>query len=190
MSAIEYNNLLFKVRRRVNELNTVEQLLFMCRGKVAPRNEKNLQDDHVVYLFEELEEKEFLGPDKLDILKDLLEGLEEWSLLENVEKFETKRREFDGLLEQIIQTLDELNDLERLVSICKGKIPHDRQVSIHDVRSLFEELKNNNCLGVNHLSILKAILTQTEKRDLLEKVNEFDERRTLEKKFERRKGVY
>ena len=53
-------------------MNAVEQLLFMCRGKVAPRTEKNLQD--VVYLFEELEEKEFLGPDKLDILKDLLEG--------------------------------------------------------------------------------------------------------------------
>ena len=190
MSAIEYNNLLFKVRRRVNELNAVEQLLFMCRGKVAPRTEENLQD--VVYLFEELEEKEFLGPDKLDILKDLLEGLEEWSLLENVEKFETKRIEYDGLLEQIIQALDELNDLERLVlvSICKGKIPHERQSSIHDVRSLFEELKNNSCLGVNHLSILKAILTQTEKRDLLEKVNEFEERRTLENNFERRKGVY
>ncbi|CAH3187944.1 unnamed protein product, partial [Porites lobata] len=186
MSAIEYNNLLFKVRRRVNELNAVEQLLFMCRGKVAPRTEENLQD--VVYLFEELEEKEYLGPDKLDILKDLLEGLEEWSLLENVEKFETKRREYDGLLEQIIQALDELNDLERLVSICKGKIPHDRQSSIHDVRSLFEALKNNNCLGVNHLSILKAILTQTEKRDLLEKVNEFEERRTLENNFERRKA--
>lgn len=149
-------------------MNAVEQLLFMCRRKVAPRTEENLQD--VVYLFEELEEKEFLGPNKLDILKDLLEGLEEWSLLENVEKFETKRREYDGLLEQIIQALDELNDLERLVSICKGKIPHERQSSIHDVRSLFDELKNNSCLGVNHLSILKAILTQTEKRDLLEKV--------------------
>ena len=188
MSAIEYNNLLFKVSQRFNELNAGKQLLFMCRGKVAPRNEENLQD--VVYLFEELEEKEFLGPDKLDVLKDLLEGLEEWSLLENVEKFETKRREYDGLLEQIIQALDELNDLERLVSICKGKIPQDRQGSIHDVRSLFEELKTNNCLRVNHLSILKAILTQTEKRDLLEKVTEFEERRTLENKFERRKGVY
>ena len=188
MSAIEYNNLLFKVSQRFNELNAGKQLLFMCRGKVAPRNEESLQD--VVYLFEELEEKEFLGPDKLDVLKDLLEGLEEWSLLENVEKFETKRREYDGLLEQIIQALDELNDLERLVSICKGKIPQHRQGTIHDVRSLFEELKNNNCLRVNHLSILKAILTQTEKRDLLEKVNEFEERRTLENKFERRKGVY
>ena len=101
---------------------------------MAPRTEENLQD--VVYLFEELEEKEFLGPDKLDVLKDLLEGLEEWSLLENAEKFETKRREYDGLLEQIIQALDELNDLERLVSICKGKIPQARQARQHPRRSI------------------------------------------------------
>ena len=159
----------------------------MCRGKVAPRSEENLQD--VFSLFVELEEKEFLGPDRLDILKDLLEGLEQWPLLENVEKFEAKRREYDGLLEQIIQALDEQNDLERLVSICKGKIPQDRQSSIHNVRALFKELKNNNCLRINHLGILKTILTQTEKRDLLEKVKEFEERRTLENKFERRKGV-
>ena len=188
MSAIEYNNLLFKVSQRLNELNVGRQLLIMCRGKVAPRSEENLQD--VFSLFVELEEKEFLGPDRLDVLKDVLEGLEEWPLLENVEKFEAKKREYDGLLEQIIQALDEINDLERLVSICKGKIPQERQSSIHDVRALFKELKNNNCLRINHLGILKTILTQTEKRDLLEKVKEFQERRTLENKFERRKGVY
>ena len=188
MSAIEYNNLLFKVSQRLNELNAGKQLLFMCRGKVAPRSEENLQD--VVSLFEELEEKEFLGPDRLDVLKDVLEGLEEWSLSEDVEKFETKRKEYDCLLRQIIRALDELNDVERLVSICEGVIPQDRQGSIHDVRSLFEELKNNNCLRVNHLSILKAILTQTDQQDLLEQVKEFEKQRILENKFQRRKGVY
>ena len=188
MSAIEYNNLLFKVSQRLNELNVGRQLLVMCRGKVAPRSEENLQD--VFSLFVELEEKEFLGPDRLDVLKDLLEGLEEWSLLENVEKFETKRKEYDGLLEQIIQALDELNDVERLVSICKGKIPEEMQGNIRDVRSLFEELKNNNCLGINRLDILKEILMQTDKKDLLKKVEEFKERRSRGNKFERRKGAY
>ena len=187
MSAIEYNNLLFKVSQRLNELNAGKQLLFMCRGKVAPRSEENLQD--VVSLFEELEEKEFLGPDKLDVLKDVLEGLEEWSLLEDVEKFETKRKEYDCLLRQIIRALDELNDVERLVSICEGVIPQDRQGSIHDVRSLFEELKNSS-LGINRLDILKEILTQTDQQDLLEQVKEFEKRRILENKFQRRKGVY
>ena len=187
MSAIEYNNLLFKVSQRLNELNVGRQLLIMCRGKVAPRSEENLQD--VFSLFEELEEKKFLGPHRLDVLKGVLESLEEWSLLENVEKFETKRREYDGLLEQIILELDELNDPERLVSICKGKIPQDRQGSIHDVRSLFEELKNNNSLGIDHLDVLKVILRRTEKGDLLENVKEFEERRTDANKFDRRKGV-
>ena len=187
MSAIEYNNLLFKVSQRLNELNVGRQLLVMCRGKVAPRSEENLQD--VFSLFVELEEKEFLRPDRLDVLKDLLEGLEEWSLLENVEKFETKRKEYDGLLEQIIQALDELNDVERLVSICKGKIPEEMQGNIRDVRSLFKELKNNNCLGINRLDILKEILMQTDKKDLLKKVEEFKERRSRGNKFDRRKGA-
>ena len=168
MSVIEYNDLLFKVSQRLNELNVGRRLLVMCRGKVAPRSEENLQD--VFSLFVELEEKKFLGPDRLDVLKDVLDGLEEWPLLENVE---TKRKEYDCLLGQIIRALDELNDVERLVSICEGVIPQDRQGSIHDVRSLFEELKNNNSLGLNRLDTLKEILTQTEKRDLLEKVLTF-----------------
>ena len=132
----------------------------------------------------------FLGPDRLDVLKEVLEGLEEWCLLENVEKFETKRREYDGLLEQIIQALDELNDVEQLVSICKGKISEERQGNIRDVRSLFEELKNNSCLEINCFDILKEILVRTDKRDLLEKVEEFEERRNRENKSERRKGAY
>ena len=188
MSAIEYNDLLFKVSQRLNELNVDRRLLVMCRGKVAPRSEENLQD--VFSLFVELEDKEFLGLDRLDVMKEVLEGLKEWSLLENVEKFEAKRKEYDCLLRQIIRALDELNDVERLVSICEGVIPQDRQGSIHDVRSLFEELKNNSSLGINRLDVLKEILTQAEEQELLEKVKEFEKRRILENKFERRKGVY
>ena len=189
MSAIEFNDLLFKVSQRLNELNVGRRLLVMCRGKVAPRSEENLQD--VLSLFVELEEKEFLGPNRLDVMKEVLEGLKEWSLLENVEKFEAKRKEYDCFLRQIIRALDELlNDVERLVSICEGVIPQDRQGSIHDVRSLFEELKNNSSLGINRLDVLKEILTQAEEQELLEKVKEFEKRRILENKFERRKGVY
>lgn len=142
---------------------------------MAPRSEEHLPD--VFQLFLELEEKEYLGSDRLGVLKDVLGGLEEWSLLENVEQFETKRKEYHGLLEQIIQALDELNDAEQLVSICKGKISEERQGNIRDVRSLFEELKNNSCLEINCFDILKEILIRTDKRDLLEKVEEFEERR-------------
>ena len=187
MSVIEYNDLLFKVSQRLNELNVGKRLLVMCRGKVAPRSEEHLPD--ALQLFWELQEKEYLGPDRLGVLKDVIGGLEEWSLLENVEKFETKRKEYHGVLEQIIQEL-ELNDVEQLVSICKGKILDERQGNIRDVRSLFQELKNNSCLEINRLDILKEILRQTDKRDLLEKVKEFEERRNREHKSERRAGAY
>ena len=160
----------------------------MCRGKVAPRSERNIQD--ALSLFEELEGKEFLGPDKLDVLKQLLKGVEEWVLLEKVEKFESKRKEYDVLLKNIILRLEELNDVERLVSICGERIPPERRGNIPDVRSLFKELENNNCLGIDHLGILKDILAQTEKSDLLTAVEDFEERRTREEKFERRKGMH
>ena len=94
------------------------------------------------------------------------------------------------MLEQIIQALDELNDVEQLVSICKGKISEKKQGNIRDVQSLFEELKNNSCLEINRFYILKEILIRTDKRDLLEKVEEFEERRNLENESERRKGAY
>ena len=188
MSAIEYNDLLFKVSQRLNELNVGRRLLVMCRGKLAPRSEEHLPD--VLQLLLELEEKGYLGPDRLGVLKDVLGGFEEWSLLENVEKFETKIKEYHGLLEQIIQELDELNDVEQLVSFCKGKISEERQGNIRDVRSLFQELKNNSCLEINRLDILKEILRQTDKRDLLEKVKESEERRNREQKSERRAGAY
>ena len=188
MSAVEYNSLIFEISQRLDELNVGRKLIIMCRGKVAPRSEGNMQD--AFSLFVELEGKEFLGPDNLDVLKDLLKGVKEWALLEEAEKFESKRKEYDVLLKKIIRVLDELNDVERLVSICREKIPPERQGNIPDVRSLFKELENNNCLGINRLGILKEILAQTEKSDLLTTVKDFEERRTREDKFERRKGMH
>ena len=188
MSAVEYNSLIFEISQRLDELNVGRKLIVMCRGKVAPRSEGNMQD--AFSLFVELEGKGFLGPDNLDVLKDLLKGVKEWALLEEAEKFESKRKEYDVLLKKIIRVLDELNDVERLVSICREKIPPERQGNIPDVRSLFKELENNNCLGINRLGILKEILAQTEKSDLLTTVKDFEERRTREDKFERRKGMH
>ena len=45
MSAIEYNNLVFNTIQRLRELNVGEQLRFTCRGKLAPRDEQNLDLD-------------------------------------------------------------------------------------------------------------------------------------------------
>ena len=187
MSSIEYNSLIYEIGDRLDRLSLGNKLIFLCRGKVAPRSEENMQD--ASSLIAELEDKKLLAPDNLDLLKELLKVVKEWALLKEVEKFESKRKEYDILLNQIIRALDELNDLERLVSICGRKIPSDRQGNIRDVRSLFEELENNHYLGINRLDILKEILAQTEKSDLLIAVKEFVERRTQEDEAERRKGI-
>ena len=186
MSEFEYNNLLFQISQRLDNINAGKQLLVICRGKLAARNEESIP---TLSLFEELEEGGFLSFDRLTVLKAILEGVEEWALLEKVEKFACKRKEYNNLLEQIIRVLDELNDLERLISICRGNITEDRRGSIYDVRSLFKELESNDCLGIDSFEIVKEILTQTEKTDLLKEVEEFEQRQSRENKFERRKGI-
>ena len=90
MSAIEYNNLVFNTIQRLRELNVGKQLRFMCRGKLAPRDEQNL--DLIFLMFEELEQNGFLGPDKLEVLKDILKGLKEWPLFGSVKALRLKER--------------------------------------------------------------------------------------------------
>lgn len=130
-----------------------------------------------------------LYPDRLVVLKRILQGVEEWDLFGEVETFESKRKEYSDLLGRIVRELDELNDLDRLVSICKENIPEERQNNIHNVRSLFAELENIDLLEVDVLDTLKKILTQTDKNDLLKAVEEFEQRKRRELNFERRKGI-
>ena len=186
MPGIEYNNLLYQISKRLDELDVGEQLLFLCRGKVTARSEENIQARS---LFEELEQKGFLSPDHLVLLKGMLKGVNEWALFDEVETFETKRKEYNNLLEKIVRVLDELNELERLVSICGEKITEESQGKVQEVRSLFKELESNDWLGIDCLDILKEILTQTEKSDLLKEVEEFEQRRSRENKFRKRKGI-
>ena len=186
MSKIEYNNLLFQISQRLDELNVRRQLLIMCRDQVASRSEDSIED--VFSLFEQLEEKDFVGPDRLDVVKEMLKGVKEWALFGEVKKFERKRKEFVALLEQMIRVLDELNDLERLISMCRGKIPEESESNISDVRSLFKVLESNNCLGIDRLCILKEILMELEKEDLIKEVEEFQKRRCEDEEFESRKG--
>ena len=185
MSNIEYNNLIFQISRRLGEINVQEQLVFMCRD-LASSSADDIQD--ALELFKDLEEHNHLGPDCLDVLKELLKGVKEWSFLGEVEKFERKRREYINLLEQIIPVLEELNDLERLVSMCRDKVPEELEGSICDVRSLFKVLEDNSRLGINRLHTLKEILTELEKEDLIREVEEFQRRRREDEEFEGRKG--
>ena len=188
MSAIEYNNLLRQISQRLDDINAGQQLLVILSRVLPARSEESIP---TLSLFLELEERGYLGPDLLVVLEEILRIFKEWALLEKVQKFGRKREEYNNLLEQIIRELDldELNDLERLISICKGNITEEGRASIHNVRSLFKELERKDCLGIDRLEIVKEILTQTEKTDLLKEVEEFEQRQSRESKFERRKGI-
>ena len=184
MSAIEYSSLLFEVSQRLDELNMLKKLLFMCRKKL-PRG-SNIEN--ALALFQTLEEQNYLGTDRLKLVKELLEEVGEWSLLEKVKTFEIKRKEYKALLEKARCALDELNDLERLITICKGKISEEREENIQDVQSLLQRLEDEEILGISCLDILKDLLAITEKSDLLQEVEKFEERRNREAKFKRQKG--
>ena len=187
MSAIECGNLLGQISQRLDEINAGKQILEICRGQLAAhRGEESIP---TFPLFLELVENGFLSPDRLTVLKTILKGVKEWAFLEKVEKFEYERMEYNNLLEQIIRELDELNDLERLISICRGNITEGRRARIHDVRSLFKELERKDCLVIDRLEIVKEILTQTEKTDLLKEVEKFEQRQSRENKFERPKWL-
>ena len=184
MSAIEYNNLLYAICRKLDELNALDQLLSMCRGKLAPGSEGDIRNTRS--LCDKLEENDKLGIDRLQLMKRLLRGVEDWALLEKVEKFECKRKEYKALLEKIISSLDALDDLERLISICRGSV---REGNIEDVRSLFRELENQENLEIDYLDVVKNILAETESNELLKELEEFEERRNREDKSEARKGI-
>ena len=184
MSATEYNNLLYAICRKLDELNALDQLLSMCRGKLAPGSEGNIRNTRS--LCDKLEENNKLGIDRLQLMKRLLRGVEDWVLLEKVEKFECKRKEYKALLEKVISSLDALNDLERLIAICRGSV---REGNIEDVRSLFRELENQENLEIDYLDVVKNILAETESNELLKELEEFEERRNREDKSEARKGI-
>ncbi|KAL9984365.1 hypothetical protein ACROYT_G006650 [Oculina patagonica] len=188
MSAIEYSDLLFEISRRLDELNDRDRLLFMCRKNLATGSTDNIQN--ALSLFEKLEEQNDLGADRLEVIKRLLKSFKEWSLFGKVRKFESKRKKYNDLLEEIIRALDELNDVERLVAMCKGKISEESEGRIQDVRSLIKELENQNNLGYDRLDTLKGILTEIEKNDLIKEVEEFEEGRHQEYELERKEDEF
>lgn len=75
-----------------------------------------------------------------------------WARMSNIE--------YSDLLFEISRKLD-VSELQRLLFImCRKDIAKGSQGSIRDVLTLFEELERNNRLGIDHLDILKQILTQ------------------------------
>ena len=186
MSYVEYNQLLFESSQRLDLLNQHGQLLFMCRGRVASRPE-DIPD--ALSLFQELEEQNYLAIDQVELLKELLKGVGEWSLFQKVGKFEYKRKDYKELLEQISRALDESNQLQQLISVCTTKETLDEnERNTQTALILFEKLERRGLFAFGRLDFLKGILLGIERQDLVKKVQDFEKRRIDEDKVERWKG--
>ena len=188
MSETEYNSLLFRISKRLDDINDLEHILFICRGKLQHQADQDIHN--TLSLLRKLEDNNFLGVDYLQLVKDILKAVEEWDLHEKVVKFERKRREYKELLERAINVLEELNDLERLMStVCRERrIPEERKNDVHDVRSLIQVLEDIDFLGIDCLEILKEIFTELNDDELLTELAEFQKRRIEDETRERRKG--
>ena len=150
MSEVKYNDLLFRVSKRIEEINALDHVLFMCRGKLPHGARDTIHDTRS--LFQKLEESSSLGIDSLLVLKDILNAVEEWDLQERIVKYESLRGEYKKLHETVIRVLEELNDMERLMSaVGRREIPEERK---NDVRSLV------NFLGTDCLHLFSGIFTE------------------------------
>ena len=186
MSYVEYNHLLFEISQRLDQLNQHEHLLLMCRGLVASRPE-DIPD--ALSLFRELEDRNKLAIDRVELWKELLKAVGEWPLFDKVRKFEEKRKEYQELLEQISRALDESNQLQQLIAVCIERVTlEENERNSQTARILFEKLEGRELFEFGRLKFLKEILSRIQRRDLVKEVQDFETRRIDEDEFERRKG--
>lgn len=165
MSNIEYQTLRCRVSQGIDWQTEGDTLLTLCEGLIAEGSENNIGD--AAALLKELEIQNNLGIDHLEVLKELLRGIEKWALIDKIVSFENKRKNYQHMLEKVICKLDELNDLERLINVSIPYLAEDRLGGIESVSVLFKELESKNRLGPACLGILKKILEETGEDELL-----------------------
>ena len=185
MSVVEYLRLLDQCSKEI-VWQSEREWLKRIYGRFIPDGSADDITD-VTTLLNKLEEKNLLGIDRLKVLKELLKGIRKWDLLRILERFEMKRKEYRQLLEQISHALEESNELQRLILICRRKnlVAHEREEHIKNVDALFAELEQQHELGIEDLGILKTIATEVEKPDLCRLVEEFEKKRKQEEDAER-----
>ena len=187
MSFVEYSNLLYQISVEIDWETERGRLMFIINRSLPDDSGDDITD--VISLLTKMEEKNLLGIDRLNVLKDLLKGIEKWDLNQKVEKFENKRNDYKQFLEKVSRALDESNELQRLILICRRQnlIAHEREEHIADVDALFIELEQQNNLGIGNLSILRTFATEVEKPDLCRLVDDFNEKRNQEEDAERKR---
>ena len=184
MSYYKYRNLRFKIGQQLSQ-HDHQQLLETC----GLDDEADTIPD-ARSLLKRLEGKSQLGIDRLGVLKEVLNTLDEFSLLEKLIEFEKKRKEYKNLLAKVSGALDsdERNHLEQLTDICKRETSIELDESISNVRTLFKELEKHGSLDFCGLDFLKEILTEIDKEDLVTEIEEYEQRRDKNDRAEIRKG--
>ena len=199
MSSVGYQGLLYRVSQRLKDVTKINQLLdTSSNARLISENSEsfNIQvnegDNTAITLkklFSDLDESDNLGLDNLETLRDLLTEVKEWSLVDEVDKFARQRKDFNALLETIIPKLEELDNLEQLLSVCEDYISDDAKEEIKDVRALLKELQKKNRLGSTRLEVLRKISNETGQQELLDLLTEFEKKWKAEEKAERRRGM-
>ena len=138
MSFVEYSNLLYQISVEIDWETERGRLMFIINRSLPDDSGDDITD--VISLLTKMEEKNLLGIDRLNVLKDLLKGIEKWDLNQKVEKFENKRNDYKQFLEKVSRALDESNELQRLILICRRQnlIAHEREEHIANVNALFK----------------------------------------------------
>ena len=194
MSVVGYCKLKHLCTKEINWESESELLILTYKEFTSCNSEDEITD--VNSFLAKLEVRSLLGIDRLDVLKDLLKEMDKWGLLEMVNEFEKKRKDFKQFLEKISRSLNESNELQRLILICQRQnlIAREGEEHIPNVSALFTELEKKNNLGIGNLSILRTMATEVEKPDLCRLVDDFDEKTKQEedadikrKKWEDRK---
>ena len=84
--------------------------------------------------------------------------------------------EYSDLLFQISKKID-VNQLDRLIFMCRKLISEGSEGTIQNALGLFKELEKQDNLGMDRLENLKQILKQLKNRPMLKKVEEFEIKR-------------
>ena len=187
MSFFEYSNLLYQISEEIDWETKRGRLMFIIDRSLPDDSGDDIAD--VISLLTKMEERNLLGIDRLNVLKDLLKGIKRYDLGGKVEKFENRRKDYKQFLEKISRALDESNELQRLILICRREnlIAHEREEHIGNVNALFAELEQQNNLGIGNLNILRNLATEVKKPELCRLVDDFDEKRKQEDDAERKR---
>ena len=184
MSVVEYRGLLYQFFEEIDWQAQRRKLIFILRAFLPDDLEGGVSN--IESLLTILEEKNIIGIDRLNVMKELLKEIGKRDLLRRVERFEIKRKDYKQLLEKISRALDESNELQRLISICRGQNLIARESEdIVDVNALFTVLEQQNNLGIEDLTLLKTLKNEMEKPDLCRLLEEFEKKRKQERDAER-----